>query len=136
MLFSGFMQIPSLEDSDSLDLLGPEDILPNEGGTFLRRFHHKFKRVQRLDLSKLKRTKSCRFYCQPAILNHESGVGSSLKYEEEPSVKIYINHCLSCLRKKGYMDKITEYRLRKRDMVSFILYMNNRNSMYFTIWQL
>lgn len=119
LLFSGFMRIPSLEDTDSLDLLGPGDILPSEGGSFLRRFHSKFDRVRRLDLSKLKRTKSCRFYCQPAILNHESGTGSSLK-DEEPSVKIFINHCLGCLRKKGYMDKITEYRLRKRDMVSSI----------------
>ncbi|KAG8197241.1 hypothetical protein JTE90_007494 [Oedothorax gibbosus] len=109
-----FMRIPTLEeDTDILDLLGPGDILPDKDGSFLRRFYRKVNRVRGLDL-RLKQDKSCRFYCQPAIRNHESGVGSSLQ-DSEASVKIYIHLCLRCLRKKGLMDKVTEYRMRRRD---------------------
>lgn len=111
------MRIPTLTDSDTLDLLGPGDILPDKDGSFLRRFHKKVNRVRSLDL-RLKQDKSCRFFCQPAVRNHESGVGSSL-VDSEHSVQIYIHHCLRCLRKKGLIEKVTEYRMRRRDGVSF-----------------
>ncbi|KAG8197257.1 hypothetical protein JTE90_007505 [Oedothorax gibbosus] len=108
------MRIPTLEeDPDTIDLLNPGDLLPDKDGSFLRRFHRKVNRVRGLDLRR-KQDKSCGFYCQPATHNHESGVGSSLT-DSVPSVKIYIHHCLRCLRKKGHMDKVTEYRMGRRD---------------------
>ncbi|GFT15032.1 uncharacterized protein NPIL_39261, partial [Nephila pilipes] len=110
-----FIELP--EDSDMFETIDSKDLTASENEAFLSRFYRKLKRVRSLDFSKLKRSKTCQFYCEPAIQNRDSGVGESLR-DAQPSVRIMINHCLRCLRKKGLMNKIIQRRLQEREMMA------------------
>ncbi|GFY46567.1 uncharacterized protein TNIN_491951 [Trichonephila inaurata madagascariensis] len=100
------------------ETLDSADLNPVRDESLLNTFFRKLKRVRDLDLSKLRRSRTCQFYCEPAIANRDSGVGGSL-HDAEPLVRIMINHCLRCLRRKGFMNKIMQRRLQKREVVCF-----------------
>ncbi|GFQ67963.1 uncharacterized protein TNCT_292901, partial [Trichonephila clavata] len=110
-----FIELP--EDSDIFETIDSADLTHVQDESFLNRFFRKLKRVRDLDLSKLKRSRTCQFYCEPAIENRDSGVGASL-HDAEPLVRIMINHCLRCLRRKGFMNKIMQRRLQKREVLA------------------
>ncbi|GFQ69713.1 uncharacterized protein TNCT_470341 [Trichonephila clavata] len=114
-IFSGFIELP--EDSDIFETIDSADLTHVQDESFLNRFFRKLKRVRDLDLSKLKRSRTCQFYCEPAIENRDSGVGASL-HDAEPLVRVMINHCLRCLRRKGFMNKIMQRRLQKREVLA------------------
>ncbi|GIY78738.1 uncharacterized protein CDAR_116911 [Caerostris darwini] len=111
----GYIELP--EDSERFFAIDDKQLVESEGKSFMERFQSKLKRVRSLDLSKLKRSNSCRFYCQPAVENRDSGVGDSLR-SGKPNVRIMINHCLRCLRRKGHMEKIMERKLFERGMLA------------------
>ncbi|GFV64547.1 uncharacterized protein TNCV_4965281 [Trichonephila clavipes] len=111
----GFMELP--EDSDMFETLDSADMNPVRDESFLNTFFRKLKRVRDLDLSRLRRSRTCQFYCEPAIENRDSGVGGSL-HDAEPLVRVMINHCLRCLRRKGFMHKIMQRRLQKREALA------------------
>ncbi|CAL1277602.1 unnamed protein product [Larinioides sclopetarius] len=109
------MELPV--DTDASHDADDQELEPSKDTSFLERFHRKLKRVRSLDLSRLKRAKSCRFYCRPAVGNRDTGVGGSLK-DTRPYVRVMIHHCLRCLRRKGYMSKIMERKFLEKELIA------------------
>ncbi|XP_035205131.1 uncharacterized protein LOC118180099 [Stegodyphus dumicola] len=110
-----FVKLPYNTDSVDEDLNFNEDILGPDNAPSMTGFRKKFNRLKNINLKTLKRSKNCRFECQPAIENHVSDARMSLS-DKRPYAKIMINHCLKCLRSKGYMEKVMDRSRYKRDL--------------------